>query len=278
LAVVGYLNDMHPVLYPSFRQPVRIMRKVPCGPVVPRGYLKLSREVPERRWVVCFSVAVWTVHHKAFPADCRPSEDTISTDSPASSKYPDIPDSADPGYPDPRIRIIGRGCLAGGQIFFFGIPSGSLCSGVDRLADETTVPQSDTPSETPPAGSPGTLKGLTMPKSSDPAPASVPASVPPALQLVTNDADAVLGAILFLSMDGRSRRDSCDSAADAAAMLRNSRITIRRALTAADCGFPVPAFGRSVRTEAGIVVPARVACAMLVGENPRRVERFTSAV
>jgi hypothetical protein len=49
-------------------------------------------------------------------------------------------------------------------------------------------------------------------------------------------------------------------------------------LTAADCGFPVPAFGRSVRTESGIIVPARVACSMLCGESARRVERFTSAV
>jgi hypothetical protein len=124
-----------------------------------------------------------------------------------------------------------------------------------------------------------------MPRSA-PAPAeaapaaTAPAAtaVPPALQLVTTDADAVLNSVLYLSMDGRTRREYCATAADAAAMLRNSRITIRRALTAADCGFPVPAFGRSVRTEAGIVVPARVACAMLVGENPRRVERFTSAV
>lgn len=103
-------------------------------------------------------------------------------------------------------------------------------------------------------------------------------AVPDTLRLVSADADTVLSAIIFACATAADRRAACATAADVAPMLRNARRTIRRALTAAECGFPVPAFGRSVRTESGIIVPARLACEIIAGESTRSLGRIVSAV
>ena len=117
-----------------------------------------------------------------------------------------------------------------------------------------------------------------MPKSATESPAASVPSIPDALRIVCTDADAVLSAVLFASAPAADRRAAVADPSSVAPMLRNARRTIRRALTAKECGFPVPAFGRSVRTESGIILPAHLACEVLAGEHPRSIGRIVSAM